>query len=93
MSTAKAFATPDKGKTTNRIQPIHVLLFCKFLSALPAKAKQLSRQAQLLTLWAADDELWELDSSRVMCNSTQSLAKTIVSAFGARAFTVAGFDV
>jgi hypothetical protein len=25
------------------------------------QAKQLSRQAQLLALWAADDELWEQD--------------------------------
>ncbi len=28
---------------------------------LAAKAKQLSRQAQLLALWAADDELWDVD--------------------------------
>lgn len=28
---------------------------------LAAQAKQLSRQAQLLALWAADDELWDLD--------------------------------
>jgi hypothetical protein len=34
------------------------------ISAQPlfeSQAKQLSRQALLLTLWAADDELWDLD--------------------------------
>jgi len=33
----------------------------ELIGDLAAKAKQLSRQAQLLALWAADDELWDVD--------------------------------
>jgi len=41
---------------------------------LAAKAKQLNRQTQLLTLWAADDELWGFGLIPLMCDSAQSQA-------------------